>query len=276
MNRPYLFMTGEPTFASTLAFSDPNWDYTSVPTRLIQSEYIINKIRRENRPRETLSGIIHYADVSDKQIEKHNLQIIKNFKIPCWPNADALLKMTDRHSVMNECINAGFVNHKVYQCNYKDFHSISKSLQYPYVIKTGTEHRGIGKNLVLRRDDIPLEWDGLATIEPYFEGESVRVLIIGKDIFSFKTTNPDSWIKNSPGADIEKCSVNEDVVKHAQDIARYFDIDIAGVDYIVSENGHAHFLEVNQYPGLGVFDDVEECAKKFVKEKMYHIHMQNA
>ncbi len=267
-NRPYLFMSGEPIVATTLAFSNSKWDCISVPTKLVQSEFAIDRLRRENRPREVLSGIIHYADVSDKEIERHNLQIIIDYKVPCWPNPHTLLRMLDRHSVMRECVEAGLVEHDIFQSD-----KFASQMPFPLVLKTGTEHRGIGKYLVHSVRDIP-EWEGVATMEPYFEGESVRVLIIGQDVFSFKTTNPDSWIKNSPGADIEKCLVPDDMVQHAKYTADLFGLDIYGVDYILEDDGTFHFLEINQYPGLGVFEDVEECGKAFIKEKMYDIEMK--
>jgi len=240
-NRPYLFMSGEPTVATTLAFSNSKWDCISVPTKLVQSEYALDKIRRENRPREVLSGIIHYADVSDKEIE---------------------------HRVLRECKEAGFVEHDIVQSD-----EFAYQMPFPFVLKTGTEHRGIGKYLISSVRDIP-EWEGIATMEPYFEGESVRVLIIGSEVFSFKTTNPDSWIKNSPGADIEKCSVPTEMIQHAKECKQYFRLDIAGMDYILEDDGTFHFLEINQYPGLGVFEDTEECGKAFIKEKMYAIEMK--
>ena len=267
-NRPYLFMSGEPTVATTLAFSNSKWDCISVPTKLVQSEYALDKIRRENRPREVLSGIIHYADVSDKEIEKHNLRTIVNYNIPCWPDPRKLMVMIDRHVVLKECKEAGFIDHDIVQSD-----EFAYQMPFPFVLKTGTEHRGIGKYLIRSVIDIP-EWEGIATMEPYFEGESVRVLIIGSEVFSFKTTNHDSWIKNSPGADIEKCSVPTEMIQHAKECKQYFSLDIAGMDYILEDDGTFHFLEINQYPGLGVFEDTEECGKALIKEKMYAIEMK--
>src|SRR5690606_8530149 len=205
---------------------------------------------------------IHYADVSDKSIEEDNLKLIIDNNIPCWPNPNTLLKMTDRHSVIMECVEYGLVNHNIFQSD-----EFAYQIKFPFVLKVGSEHRGIGKFLIRSVKDIP-EWDGMATMEPFFEGESVRILIIGQDTFAFKVTNSTSWIKNGPGADIEKVSVNDDIINHAKDASRYFGLDIAGVDYIVENDGKFHFLEINQYPGLGLFDDTEACSKIFLKERM--------
>ncbi len=262
MSRPFLFMSGESKVSTLLAFSNARWDHTLVPSRLVPSDYSNHHLRRDNRPRETIAGIIHYADVSDKTIEIDNLKLIINKDIPCWPNPKSLLRMTDRHKVLEECNTYGLINHKIYQSD-----EFAYQIDFPFVLKTGTEHRGIGKYLIRSVKDIP-EWDGIATMEPYFDGESVRVLIIGQSTFSFKVTNDYSWIKNGPGADIEKVSVSNELVEHAKDAARYFNLDVAGVDYIVEDDGTYHFLEINQYPGLGLFEDTEECAKRFLKVKM--------
>jgi len=267
MNLPFLFMSGESRVSTTLAFSNSKWDHTTVPSKLVPSEYVTNRLRRSNRPREVISGLIHYADVSDKSIEIDNLKMIIDKKISCWPNPKVLLKMTDRHKVLEECKAYGLVDHEIYQSD-----EFVYQIEFPFVLKVGTEHRGIGKHLIQSVKDIP-EWEGIATMEPFFEGESVRVLIIGNDTFSFKVTNETSWIKNGPGADIEKVSVSDELVEHAKNAARYFGLDIAGVDYIVEKDGTPHFLEINQYPGLGLFDDMEECARSFLKDRMYDVQM---
>ncbi len=264
MIRPYLFMSGEASVTAPLVYAKNRWDYIGQPTVLVKSELARNCIRRKNRPNEIITGCIHYCDVSDKSIEINNLQIIIETKVKCWPDPKILLRMVNRHEVYKECIEQGFVTNKMLQ-DIKE-HS---ELNFPFVLKIGTEHRGIGKYLIESIKDIP-EFEGSCTVEPYYEGDSVRVLIIGEQIFGIQTINDQNWVKNAPGGEIIKKELSEDIIQHAKQVTNYFGLDIAGVDYIVNEDGF-HFLEINQYPGVAGFDDIEECAKEFFKEKMQFV-----
>lgn len=263
MNRHFLFMSGEPSVSTTLAFSNPNWEHTSVPTKLIKSD--LNSVRRENRINEVLFGLIHYADVDDKSIEINNINLIINNNIPCWPNPNSLLRMVNRHAVLKECSDFGLLTHKICQSDKFTF-----QMKFPFVLKIGTQHRGINKFLISSVQDLP-KWDGIATMEPFFEGDSVRILKIGSEVFSFRITNDFSWIKNSPGAEIDIYNPSDELVQHALDCAKYFNLDVAGVDYIVENDGNFHFLEINQYPGLGVFEEIEEVGRRFIKQKMHEV-----
>lgn len=272
IERSFLFMSGESSVTALLAFSNPEWDHTTVPSILVQSEYVPKFIRRKNRPREILKGVIHYCDTSDKEIEINNLKLIINNNIKCWPDPVIMLKMTNRHAILEECKSAGFIEHNIFQGTYDEMYSYISSgkVVFPCVLKTGTEHRGLGKYLLNSIQDwfALILFEGIGTLEPYFDGKSVRVLIIGEDIFCIETTNSESWIKNSPGGEIEKIVLNQDIMQHAKNVSKYFNLDISGTDYILEPDGSFHFLEINQYPGVAGFDDVERTAKEFFKQKM--------
>lgn len=257
--RPFLFLSGESFITLPLVFSKPKWEHSCTPDYLL---FVDGCLRRSKRPREILKGIVHYAHVSDRNIEEANLKTIIDNNIPCWPDPKILLNMIDRHKVLNDC--KEFINHSFYQ----DY-SYNGQIDFPFVVKTGNDHRGLGKYLVTKSSEIP-KWDGIATIEPYFEGDSVRVLIIGDDVFGFKIENDRSWIKNSPGADIFDYNLSDDLINHAKSVSSKFKLDIAGVDYIVNDNGF-HFLEINQYPGISVSDEIAECAKAFLSNKMKYV-----
>ena len=115
---------------------------------------------------------------------------------------------------------------------------------------------------------IAWRFESIATAEPFFHGESVRILIIGERSFGIKFTNEISWIKNSVGSDIEMWdNPLPSLIAHARAVAQYFKLEIAGVDYILTPTSF-HFLEINQFPGVNSSDETAFAAMEFLKEKM--------
>lgn len=266
MNRPFLFMSGEFRVSMPTVFLREQWSHTMSPDHLIIEDD--GRLHRKQYVNETLKGVIHYADVNNKEIEKSNLSKIIEHHIPCWPNPHTLLHLLDRHKVLAECASNGYVSHDIYQFRYAE-RKLPK-LWFPFVAKIGNDHRGIGKHLIYSKADFEQlpEWKGYATFEPFFKGDSVRVLVIDNYTVGIKIENDTSWIKNSAGAETSVIDISETLKDHAMNVVTSLNLEIAGVDYIVEPNGYFHFLEVNQYPGIDVSDEVEDIAKKFLKEKM--------
>lgn len=254
-------MSGEFRISMGVAFLRDHWQHTMSPEELtIEGNYI----RRKRYPRELLKGVIFYADMDNKELERKNLELMSSLNFPCWPNPNALLNMLDRHKVLAECIKLGFVNHHVIQTNNLS----GKLLNYPFVLKMGNSHRGIGKYLIKSKDDLPKDNSEIVTIEPFFRGASVRILIIDEYAFGIRITNTNSWIANSSGAETETFTPNDAIIRHARAVAKVFNLDFAGVDYIVEDDDNFHFLEINQYPGLDISDEAEPLIKNALNKKL--------
>lgn len=273
MKTDYLFMAGEFKISMGLVFKTLNWSWTMSQSQLT---YTDGRLFRVNQPREDIRGVIHYANCQDSELESGNLWSIMNGDIPCWPPPNALIEMLDRHRVMQRCIDHGLVtNNKVFVSTVGE--ALAKAGDSEnWVVKTGNEHRGLGKYLWEDDWSRELEFTDLVTVEPFYEGESVRVLIIGDREFGIRMTNEDSWIKNAPGAEkhLWDTSKRPGIVNHARKVADHFGLDVAGVDYIVDKDDKYHFLEVNQYPGLAGFDDIGEYAKTFLRARMDEIEIE--
>ncbi len=267
IERPFLFLSGEFRVTMPAVFSRDKWQHTMSTDRLVILQN--NKIRRSRFVNEEISGVIFYADLQNKQLEIDNLTLLFENNIPCWPPPDILLNMTDRHKVMAKCIENGFVKHEVIQTK-----EICAPLPYPFVMKVGYEHRGLGKYLVEKDEDLKqVQADDIITYEPFFKGSSVRILIIDEFYFGIKIDNKESWIANSPGAEtfIFEVDKKSDIAIHARNVANYFGLEFAGVDYIVSDDGKHHFLEINQFPGLDVDDSVTPIIKNALFNKMDYV-----
>ncbi len=124
-----------------------------------------------------------------------------------------------------------------------------------HVVKWGNRHCGEDKERVTGSVEMASD----AVIEPFVEGRSVRVLIVGERAWQLHYESAD-WRKNVRAT---VTTVEEDarLVARARRTTEKLGLAIAGVDYIVNEEG-AVLLEVNAYPG---FEDMPEARDAFVE-----------
>lgn len=259
MTPRFLFFTGEPSTTLPLLKQRPAW---SPVLSAITFDVTAGRVHRGKSESDDFRGAIYFADVRDKDIERHNLRAIEEHAIPCWPDPAALLAVSSRHAALERCVAAGLVDHPVVQSHFAG----EPGLPLPYVLKVGEEHRGEGKHLIRSASDIP-RWDGIATMEPFFEGESVRVLLLGERAFGVRIHNEGSWIKNSQGASFEAWEPDRAIVEHARRAMRLFGLTMAGIDYVIDPAGF-HFIELNPFPRVGLSRESAEVAQGMFREAM--------
>jgi hypothetical protein len=129
------------------------------------------------------------------------------------------------------------------------------------VLKWGNSHCGENKQLLVTVGE-PIE-DGTHNLlsEPYVDGESYRVLVVGQYVSYLRYTSSD-WRKNVQGK-VEKIRelkrdargkvpiVNNDLAVRTLRILSEYNLDVAGVDFVVpKDETEAMLLEVNTYPSL--------------------------
>ena len=263
--RRFLFMAGEWAVSMPLAFADEEWSHTNTARTLIQNDN--GRYSRFNI-NENIEGLIYFASVDNKQIRRKNLELLARNNVPCWPNPGKLLRIDDRFTLLKECVDAGFVDHQVDFLTWNDRHTVTQDL--PYVLKVGNCHQGEGKFLIHGdKMDHMEHWEGVASAEPYFMGgKSMRALFIGKEEFALEFTNPESWIKNSAGADCTRVAPPEEMMRHGRRVRDCFDLEVCGIDYVLDPDGTPHFLEFNCFPGVGSDDDVSNAARAIFRQKM--------
>lgn len=239
----FLFFTGEPAVTLPLLKPRPAW---SPVLSAIQLYVTQGRVHRKNSTEDDYRGVVYCADVRDKDIERHNLHTFLKHSIPCWPEPRALLSLSDRHGALAQCNAANLLSHTIVQTHY----TREPLLPFPYVLKIGDEHRGEGKYLIRTAEDIP-KWEGIATAEPFFNGESVRVLVLGEEVFGVRLQHDSHWIKNSAGGRFEIWEPPRVIADHARKAAALFGLEIAGVDYVI-EPRDVHFIELNPFPRVGL------------------------
>lgn len=259
MEPRFLFFTGEPAVSLPLLKPRPLW---APVLSALTFNMTAGRLHRGRSASDDFRGAIYLADVRDKDIERHNLRLFAAHAIPCWPAPEALLAASDRHAALARCVAAGLVAHPVVQAQFTP----EPLLPFPYVLKIGEEHRGEGKHLIRSASDIP-RWEGIASMEPFFAGESVRVLLLGERAFGVRIQNEGSWIKNGPGASFEAWEPSEAIVEHARRAMRLFGLEIAGVDYVIDQEGF-HFIELNPFPRVGLSKESAAVAQEMFRGAM--------
>lgn len=265
MQRDLIFLAGEFSVSAPIVYQRERWAHTNIARKLERNED--GSFCRKGI-RETFRGGIYYASVSDEDIRRSNLSMFANGNFPCWPDPWKMIELDNRHIVMRKCLDAGFGTHDVFVGNRSEFQR--HKMPWQFVLKTGNEHQGQGKRLLNAHEHETPDWDGLATAEPYFVGDSVRILLIENDIIALRFDNPDSWIKNSSGGDVEQIPYTKGgaLVSHARELQEFFEADICGVDYIIEPDGTFRFLEYNHFPGVGSCDDAMAAASRLFRKKM--------
>jgi len=196
-------------------------------------------------------AVLWYCSVEDDNVSLYNQKVIKQAKIPCWPNIDLLEKWNDRRTKLYAAVSNGFVD-DVEFCHWS-----MRVAHRDTVVKIGNLHVGEGKMLIKTGDDFPY-WDNVATLEPFVEGRSIRVYVVNGKAFGVEYQNDLNWIKNAPGATTFEIEISDELEKHALAVHDFYGFPISGIDYIVRSDDTFRFLEHNHFPGITLHSEAEK------------------
>jgi hypothetical protein len=108
-------------------------------------------------------------------------------------------------------------------------------------------------------------WSGqeASLIEPFIEGEAVRVVIIGDKAWQIKLEG-DSWLKSIHHDSAAFMPLDAELAEDTETIRRAFGLEIVANDYIVSLDGSKYLLEMNHIPNVTRFPEIWEAYMDFV------------
>jgi hypothetical protein len=95
-----------------------------------------------------------------------------------------------------------------------------------------------------------------STIEPYFEGEAVRIMIVGNHIWQIKLEG-ETWLKSIHPDSACFMEIDQDLLKDTLNIMEKMKMDMIGNDYIICTDGSKQLLEVNHIPNITRFEEVK-------------------
>jgi hypothetical protein len=120
-----------------------------------------------------------------------------------------------------------------------------------YVAKWGNWHCGENKT----RFSGTWTSEEPSIIEPFFEGQAVRILMIGEKAWQIRLEG-DDWLKSIHDANAALMDIAPELVEDTERIRQGFGLELLANDYIVGSDGTKHLLEVNHIPDINRFPEV--------------------
>jgi hypothetical protein len=102
-------------------------------------------------------------------------------------------------------------------------------------------------------------------LEPFIEGEAVRVHLLGDRSWQIRMTGSD-WLKSIHGNGAAFMAPDPELVEDARKLQRHFQLEMMAVDYMVAADGGKHLLEVNHIPNVTIFPELREAYLDFAAE----------
>lgn len=119
------------------------------------------------------------------------------------------------------------------------------------VAKFGQMHCGEGKD----RFEGPRVCDIPTLVEPFIAGRAVRIMAIGERIWQIRLEG-DDWKKSIHADTAAFESPREDLVGDTRALMKHFELEVAGVDYMIDESDTPVLLEVNHIPNVDRFEEI--------------------
>jgi hypothetical protein len=130
----------------------------------------------------------------------------------------------------------------------------SLSVDAPVVAKWGNWHCGEDKARV--EGMYCAEFDSL--VEPFIEGEAVRVVQIGGRQWQVQLRG-DDWKRSLHHPEADFMPLDPRLGEDAERLVARLGLEMAGIDYMVGRDGQAHLLEVNSIPNVTRFGALREA-----------------
>ena len=121
------------------------------------------------------------------------------------------------------------------------------------VAKWGNWHCGENKF----KFDTTWKSEEASIIEPFFKGESVRVVSIGNTHLQIKLEGT-SWLKSIHDDKAAFMDLDQDLLEDTLTIKKAFGLEMIANDYIYDPSGNHHLLEVNHIPNINRFQQLKE------------------
>ncbi len=100
-------------------------------------------------------------------------------------------------------------------------------------------------------------------LEPFIDGEAVRVVVIGNFCCQIKLEGQD-WLKSVHDPKADFMPIDDDLLDDTQNIRKALQLEIIAVDYIVAKEGTKHLLEVNHIPNVTRFHEIWDVYLEYI------------
>lgn len=192
-------------------------------------------------------------------IFEHDLDLIHGLALwggPCLPNALGLMDCRLRLPCL------------IRARRYSRFASlprgfVAKDTTYftdqEYVAKWGNWHCGENKARFTG------SWvsDEACLVEPFLDGESVRVVMIGEQAWQIRLAGKE-WLKSIHDPRAEFMELDPQLLDDTRAVKQALGLEIAANDYLLAADGSKHLLELNHIPNVTRFPDIWSAYRDYV------------
>jgi hypothetical protein len=128
-----------------------------------------------------------------------------------------------------------------------------------HVAKWGNWHCGENKARFTK------SWtsDEPCLVEPFLEGESVRVVLIGDEAWQIRLAGP-QWLKSIHDPKAAFMAVDPELLDDTRTVKNALGLEIAANDYLVAPDGSKHLLELNHIPNVTRFSEIWTAYRDYV------------
>jgi len=167
---------------------------------------------------------------------------------PCLPNARAMMDCRLKLPCLVRAL-----GHTRFAAPRRGFAAAGTTFEAtrPSVAKWGNWHCGENKETF----DAQFAARQPSIIEPFIEGEAVRVVVIGRRHWQIALEGAD-WRKSIHDDRARLMPADPRLVEDTVQVAAAMGLEIAANDYIVSPDGEAHLLELNHIPNVTRFPEI--------------------
>lgn len=175
---------------------------------------------------------------------------------PCMPSASGLLDCRPR--IANLARVRKVSRFTALPRSYADAGTTFRA-DAPAVAKWGEWHCGEGK------ERFESEWRAAepSLIEPFIHGDAVRVTAIGGTLFQIRLGG-DDWKKSIHYPTAQFMPLDAALADDVKRLRDHFDLAVCAADYIVTEDGTPHLLELNHVPNVTQFPEIRAAYLDFV------------
>lgn len=176
---------------------------------------------------------------------------------PCFPNAEAMMDCR----LKIPCL--------VKAMKYSKFGSprgyvsagTEVTVDKDTVAKWGNWHCGENKHRFVG------DWQNefASTIEPYYEGEAVRIMVVGNHYWQIRLEGA-TWLKSIHPDTACFMEIDQDLLEDTLHLKGMMNMSIIGNDYIICKDGSKQLLEVNHIPNITRFEAVRNAYLETVME----------
>lgn len=177
---------------------------------------------------------------------------------PCLPNALGLLDCRRRIPGLARAVEVS--RYRAMRRGFGYGNQRIKTSPGASVAKWGLWHCGEDKALIEEETESGDSWvcGEPTVVEPFITGEAVRIALIGEKYWQIHLDGA-GWVKSIHSPESRFMDVDQRLLEDARRLARHFRLEMAGVDYMIDEEGEPHLLEVNHAPNVTVFSEIREA-----------------